>query len=60
MLMSWVLLFLVSVQGCFITIQLRFRRFRGFVFVIGSTEAVKLLQRPSVGSTHMDIVSGGL
>src|SRR5215510_4949195 len=35
MLMSWVLLFLVSVRGLFFTIQLRFRRIRGFVLQSG-------------------------
>src|SRR5712691_4525919 len=39
MLMSWVLLFLVSVQGFFVAVQLRFRRFRGFVLQSGPPEA---------------------
>jgi hypothetical protein len=55
--MSWVLLFLVSVQGLLFTIQLRFRRFRGFVLQSGPPETIEPLQRPLVGSAQVDIVT---
>src|SRR5262249_38488502 len=51
--------FLVSVQGSLVTVQLRFPRFRGFVLQSDPPEAVELLQRPSVGSAQMDIVTEG-
>ena len=44
LLKTWVPLFLVSVQGLFFTIQLRFRGFRGFVLQSAWPEAIERLQ----------------